>query len=102
MFVILLEYVAPLDEIDRHMKAHVAFLKTCYEGGLFVASGRRVPRTGGVILARARTAEELDQVMSLDPFVRRGLATYTLIGFRTSQYARDFAPFADPGGRAMG
>ena len=102
MFVILLDYVAPLEEIDRHMKAHVAFLRTCYDGGLFVASGRRRPRTGGVILARGDSAEEVKGIMNMDPFVRMGLARFELVAFRTSQYAAAFAPFADPGGRAMG
>ena len=53
MFIVLLTYRKPLAEIDRLMDDHVAWLKGHYAAGLFIASGRRVPRTGGVILARS-------------------------------------------------
>lgn len=95
MFVVLLTYVKPLEEIDAKMKAHVAFLRACYSAKVFIASGRRVPRTGGVILARAPTKEELAAVMDKDPFVRDGLATYELVEFKTSQFDPAFKPFAD-------
>ena len=95
MFVVLLKYVKPLPEVDRRMREHVAFLKQCYAEKLFVASGRREPRTGGVILARAASKEALAQVMDHDPFVKHGVATYEIVEFRTSQYDPDFAPFAD-------
>jgi len=44
MFVIELTYKAGLAEIDRHMKAHVAFLNRHYASGRFVVSGRKIPR----------------------------------------------------------
>ena len=53
MFVVILTYVKPLAEIDRQMRAHMKFLDEQYAAKVFVASGRQVPRTGGVILARA-------------------------------------------------
>jgi len=37
--------------IDAEMRAHVAWLRTHYASGTFLASGRKVPRDGGVILA---------------------------------------------------
>jgi hypothetical protein len=49
MFMILLTYVKPLDEVDRLLDDHNAYLERNYERGRFVASGRRVPRTRGVI-----------------------------------------------------
>jgi len=48
MFVIELTYKAALPEIDRHMKAHVAFLNQQYAAGRFVVSGRKIPREGGI------------------------------------------------------
>lgn len=95
MFVILLSYKKPLEEIDANMKDHMAFLKECYKNKLFVTSGRQVPRTGGVILARADSKEKLAEVIEHDPFVSRGLATYELIEFRTSQSDPGFKQFAD-------
>jgi uncharacterized protein YciI len=100
MFVILLTYERPLAEIDRKMRAHVAFLEECYRAGVFLASGRQVPRTGGVILAVAKSREDLDTVMQHDPFVAEKLASYEIIEFRTSLHHPALARFADSGTRA--
>jgi uncharacterized protein YciI len=96
MYLVLLTYVRPLSDVDALMKDHVAFLKRCYQGKVFVASGRRVPRTGGVILARAPDEATLRTIMDLDPFVANGVATYELVRFNTSMFDPAFAPFADP------
>ena len=85
MFIISLTYIVPLDTLDAHMKAHVKFLKKYYEKNIFVASGRKVPRTGGIILALAKSKEEVDTIMSEDPFITHKLAEYTVIEFLTSQ-----------------
>jgi uncharacterized protein YciI len=95
MFVVLLTYVKPLPEIDRQMRAHMAFLREQYAAQVFIASGRRVPRTGGVILARAASVEALHAIMARDPFCASGAATFEIIEFRTSQHDAAFAPFAD-------
>ena len=99
MFVVLLSYQRPLAEIDRSMRAHVAFLEEGYRAGLFVASGRRVPRTGGVILAVSPSREALAALMEHDPFVREGLATFEIVEFRTSLHHPALARFADDGTR---
>ena len=95
MFVVLLTYVKPLSEVDRHMRAHVKFLAEHYAAKTFIASGRQVPRTGGVILARASSKESLNEIMENDPFCRAGVATFEIVEFRTSQHDPAFAPFAD-------
>jgi uncharacterized protein YciI len=89
MFVIELVYKADLAQIDAHMKSHMAFLRTHYDAGMFVASGRKVPRDGGIILAVAADRAQLEAVVSADPFVALGLADYRIIEFRTSQRAKD-------------
>ena len=96
MFLILLTYEKPLDEVDRLMPEHVGFLEECYRAGVFLASGRRVPRNGGVILAVSPSRDDLDEVMRHDPFVREGIARYEIIEFRTSIHHPALARFADP------
>ncbi len=97
MFIILLKYRAPLEEIDRLMPEHVAFLRECFRGGAFLAGGRQTPRTGGVILARADAREDLEEIMSHDPFVKQGAAEVEIVEFRTSFHHPGLAAFADPG-----
>ena len=95
MFVVELIYKADLTAIDAQMRAHMAFLAEQYAAKTFIASGRRVPRTGGVILARCESKEALVEIMQRDPFCRNGVATFEVIQFRTSQHDPAFSPFAD-------
>ena len=89
MFVIELIYKSDLADIDAHMRAHMRFLRKYYATGTFVASGRKVPRDGGIILAVGKTRAEIESIVQEDPFVGRGLADYRVIEFRVSQRAHD-------------
>jgi uncharacterized protein YciI len=86
MFIINLNYVVPLEQLDAHMTDHVKFLRHYYKKNVFVASGRKVPRTGGIILALAKSKEEVEQIISEDPFYIHKLAEFTITEFLTSQY----------------
>ena len=89
MFIIELIYKAGLDEIDAHMKAHVAFLKKHYASGHFLVSGRKIPRDGGIILAVGKDRQEIETIASQDPFCRHGLVDVRIVEFRASQRADD-------------
>ena len=89
MFVIELIYKVPLEQIDAHMKAHMAFLKKHYAEGRFLISGRKIPRDGGIILALGESREELEAIMREDPFCKHALADFRVIEFRASQRADD-------------
>ena len=93
MFVVLLTYEKPLAEVDRLMKEHMRFLQEQYDAGIFVASGRRVPRTGGVILARGTDKQSLEAIMAHDPFVREGAAIFEVIEFNASQTLAGFKAY---------
>jgi uncharacterized protein YciI len=87
MFIIELIYKADLSRVDAHMRAHMAFLNEHYAAGRFVASGRKIPRDGGIILALAKDREELEAIVRQDPFVSHEVADYRIIEFRVSQRA---------------
>ena len=89
MFVLLLTYVKPLAEVDALMRDHMAWLNEQYEAGRFLVSGRRIPRTGGVIVARGDDREEIEALAATDPFVSGGVATCEVVQFRASQSAAD-------------
>jgi uncharacterized protein YciI len=89
MFVIELIYKADLAKIDAAMKAHMAFLNKHYAAGLFLISGRKIPRDGGIILAVGESRTQIEGIMAQDPFVTRGLADVRVIEFRISQRAQD-------------
>jgi uncharacterized protein YciI len=85
MFVLLLTYTKPLDEVDALMRPHMKWLNAQYAAGRFVVSGRQIPRTGGVIVARGDDRDEIEALAASDPFVRGGVATVEVIQFRASQ-----------------
>lgn len=89
MFIIELTYNAPLDEIDAHMKDHVAFLERGYASGRFLISGRKIPREGGIIVAMGHDRSEVEALIAEDPFIAQGLAEARVIEFRASQRAQD-------------
>jgi uncharacterized protein YciI len=88
MFVVTLTYLQPLERVDALMDDHVAWLQRHYASGLFLASGRQVPRTGGVILARSGDRAALDTALATDPFVRHGAARADVVEFTASMTAR--------------
>ena len=85
MFIIDLHYIVPLEQLDSHMTEHVKYLQKYYTQNVFVASGRKVPRTGGVILALAPSREVLDEIIKEDPFYLHKLAEFSVTEFLTSQ-----------------
>jgi len=89
MFVIELIYKASLEEIDAHMKAHMAFLDAQYAAGHFVVSGRKIPRDGGIIIAVGDSREQIEAIVRRDPFCSLGLADVRIIEFRASRRAKD-------------
>ena len=79
MFIVNITYKVPLEDVDQHLEAHIAFLNRQYELGTFLASGRKVPRTGGIILAKSENTNALLEVLETDPFKSEGLADYEVI-----------------------
>jgi uncharacterized protein YciI len=85
VFVLLLTYTKPLDEVDALMRRHMAWLNEHYAAGRFLVSGRQIPRTGGVIVALGDDREEIEAIAASDPFVTGGVASVDVIQFRASQ-----------------
>jgi len=89
MFVVDLKYIVSLEKIDAMMGDHMKFLRKYYKTNTFIASGRKVPRTGGIILVLAKSLEEAEVIINEDPFVINKLAQYSITEFRTSQIHPD-------------
>ncbi|MEM9980969.1 MAG: YciI family protein [Bacteroidota bacterium] len=81
MFIINLTYKTELEKIDQFLDDHIAFLNEQYELGHFLASGRKVPRTGGIILSNIKSKSELQKIIEKDPFKKNELSDYELTEF---------------------
>jgi uncharacterized protein YciI len=88
LFVVILRYLVSLEEIDAVMKRHMLYLDKHFENRDFLVSGRLVPRTGGLILARAKDKKVLEKTIKEDPFVKRKLARADIIEFSASQMGK--------------
>ncbi|MER7830253.1 YciI family protein [Streptomyces sp. NPDC095602] len=100
MFVMELTYTAPLDRVDALLEAHVAWLEARYEEGTVIASGRKRPRDGGVILAVGDDRAEIERVAATDPFVTAGVCAYRITEFVATKTAPELARYrqAQPAG----
>lgn len=87
MFLVLLTYTQPLDAVDALLPAHREFLQRMYADGVFLLSGRKEPRDGGVILATAESLPELETMLAQDPFRIHGVASYQVIRFTPTMAA---------------
>ena len=78
VFVIDLEYLVPFAEVELHLDAHMEFIKDCLDRGFIIMAGRKVPRSGGMIIATAPSREEAEATMARDPFVIEGVAAVSI------------------------
>ncbi|MFE2075085.1 YciI family protein [Streptomyces misionensis] len=93
MFVLELTYTKPLDAVDALLAEHVAWLEKQYEKGVFLASGRKVPRDGGVILAMAEDRARVEEVVASDPFTVGGVCAYRITEFIATKTAPELARY---------
>lgn len=90
MFVVIINYIKPIEAVDALLPAHREFLDQAYQEGVFLCSGARVPRFGGVILAKEKNREALLQRLHQDPFYLQGVAEYQVIEFTPTKFAAGF------------
>ena len=91
MFIVSITYISKMSQIDKYLDAHIEYLDRNYERGVFIASGRKVPRSGGIILAKARNRSELEEILNDDPFKIHNLADYELTEFVPTKAATEFS-----------
>ncbi|MDJ0382670.1 YciI family protein [Streptomyces sp. G-G2] len=91
MFVMELTYTAPLEAVEEQMDAHITWLDGYYASGVFLASGRKVPREGGVILAGGVSRAEIEKIADEDPFTVAGVCAYRITEFIATKTSTDLA-----------
>lgn len=89
MFIAILTYKKPLEEVDRFLQAHRDFLAEHYAAGDFIASGPQTPRVGGVIMINAESRVAVDSIIAQDPFNINGIADYRIVEFTPTMFLND-------------
>lgn len=94
MYVVSLSYRVPQDIVDFHNDAHIAWLQQAFDDGVFIAAGRKIPRTGGLLLSQEDRAV-LDAALARDPFYVNGVADFEVMEFHAGRVAPGFENLLD-------
>ena len=81
LYLILFNYTAPLEALDRALPAHRAHLDAHYASGHFLMSGPFFPR--------AESREEIDAIVARDPFVIENLVQARVITWGPNRRSAD-------------
>ncbi|MEV5678108.1 MULTISPECIES: YciI family protein [unclassified Streptomyces] len=93
MFVLELTYTAPVERVDALLQDHVAWLDAQYAAGVFIASGRKDPRDGGVILAVGDDRARIEKIAAADPFVVHAVCAYRITEFIATKTSPELASY---------
>jgi uncharacterized protein YciI len=80
-FIIEVTYTGTPEQIAATVTEHRAYLQKGYDKGWLLFSGPRSPRTGGMVVARAPSLEDLQEFFRTDPYQINHFATYEMIEF---------------------
>lgn len=93
MFILNLTYTKPIIEVEKYLPRHIEFLEKYYTTEKFICSGRKNPRTGGIILCNVQNIDEVNAIVKEDPFYKEKIASYEIIEFLPSKYTSNFKSF---------
>ena len=93
MYIVNLNYIKEVSEVEKYLEEHIKFLEKYYEIGKFICSGRKNPRTGGVILLNAESLSEVEKIILEDPFNINEIAEYEITEFFPTKYTRTHLKF---------
>jgi uncharacterized protein YciI len=79
--IAIIRYRKPMEEVQKFVDEHRAYLHTLKQKGVLLASGPVVPRMGGAMLLRVpddAVDATLDSIPANDPYIRHGIAQYEM------------------------
>jgi uncharacterized protein YciI len=85
-FVVEIIYTVPIEKIEELTPIHREFLQTGYLNGILLISGPKVPRTGGIVIARGNSLEEVSDFFKNDPYSLNNAAKYHLTEFNAKSH----------------
>lgn len=84
LFIVDIEYTVPMSKVQDVIEPHLEFVRRAYVEGRFLASGAKVPRTGGIVVMMAESLDSARDYLSADPFVTAQVAEYRFTEFLPS------------------
>ena len=81
MFVVIIEYIKPLAEVDAARPPHLEWIKKYCDDGTFLFTGRQPGGAGGMVIANASSRAALDAILKEDGYIKAGVAKHNVIEF---------------------
>ncbi|RDU60121.1 YciI family protein [Helicobacter marmotae] len=95
LFVCLVHYTKPFEEVSLYLNEHRSYLKKGYEAGFLLASGPRIPKTGGIIIGKFVDENAAKSFAKNDPFTQHNVAQYEIMPFEPVLYAEILKDFLE-------
>ncbi len=89
MYVVFLNNIRPVEEVETLLAGHIDWLNRYFDADIFIAAGRKDPRTGGMLLVRDIERERLEAILAEDPFV--AVAQYEVTKVNVTRAAEAFS-----------
>lgn len=102
MFVLVSCFQQPLEKIERQLAPHSEWVQQQYASGRFLVSGRREPWVGGIIVARATSEKEIQDILTTDPLQQMGLVRYEVLAFEATDFPKRSSAFDTFASRPLG
>ena len=90
MFLVDMTFVDLAKLTPELTEQHKGYLSKEYESGKLMFGGRKIPRTGGLLLSRHDNEAQLKEMLNADPFVVNGVVTFSITIFEPVMAAADF------------
>lgn len=91
MFLINMNFT-DIEKITPELtEKHRDYLEQEYQSNKLMFGGRKVPRTGGIVISQHDNEQELKQVLNLDPFIKSGAVNYSIIEFIPVMTSKEYA-----------
>jgi uncharacterized protein YciI len=79
VYLIILDYLVPLAEVDAQLEAHRAWVDRGFADGVFLLSGPCIPREGGAIVAHGEDRAAIEARVAADPFHTAQVARHRIV-----------------------
>lgn len=74
------QHLVPFEQrAPELIAAHRRFLQDGYDKGRFLLSGPHIPPSGGILIARAESLEELNQFLADEPYCKANVMRFSRI-----------------------
>lgn len=80
-FIIESEFQKPFKEFGNAASRHREYLQTFYDQDMLLCSGPNTTKTGEILVGKASVIEQIEAMISGDPYRVDGLATYSIKQF---------------------